>query len=69
MEIVGEPLRQVVRSATLTTDSVRPERSARVTTRVPSAQQSVECVIVAVGGELPFGIDLGPVEPIRMNAP
>ena len=69
VEIVGEPLRQVVRSATLTTDGVRPERSTRVTTRVPSAQQNVECVIVAVGGELPFGIDLGPVEPIRINAP
>ncbi len=69
VEIVGEPLRQVVRSATLTTEGIRPERSARVTTRVPSTQQNVECVIVAVGGELPFGIDLGPIEPIRMNAP
>jgi hypothetical protein len=69
VEIVSEPLRQVVRSATLTTEGVRPERSTRVTARLPSTQQNVECVIVAVGGELPFGIDLGPVEPIRMNAP
>ncbi len=69
VEIVGEPLGQVVRSATLTTDGVRPERSARVTALVPSNQQNVDCVIVAVGGELPFGIDIGPVEPIRINVP
>ena len=69
VEILGEPFQQVVRSITLTAVDVRPGRTFQVTGQVPSNQQQVECVIVAVGGEMPFGIDLGPIEPVRLKAP
>lgn len=69
VEILGDPFQQVVRSVTLTTQDVRPDRTERVFARIPSSQRDVECVVVAVGGELPFGIDLGPIEPVRAKAP
>ena len=69
VEILGDPFQQVVRSVTLTTNDVRPDRTARVTSQIPSSQRDIECIVVAVGGELPFGIDLGPIEPVRSKAP
>jgi len=69
VEILGEPFQQVVRSTTLIATDVRAGRTSQVTEQIPSTQQQVECVIVAVGGELPFGIDLGPIEPVRLKAP
>lgn len=69
VEILGDPFQQVVRSVTLSVQDVRPDRTAQVVSRVPSSQRDVTCVVVAVGGELPFGIDLGPIEPVRSEAP
>lgn len=69
VEVLGDPFRQVIRSVTLTAQDVRPNRTSQVTARIPSSQQNVECIVVAVGGELPFGIDLGPIEPVRAKAP
>lgn len=69
VEILGEPFQQVVRSTTLIATDVRAGRTSQATEQIPSTQQQVECVIVAVGGELPFGIDLGPIEPVRLKAP
>jgi hypothetical protein len=66
---LGDPFQQVVRSVTLSVQDVRPDRTAQVVSRVPSSQRDVTCVVVAVGGELPFGIDLGPIEPVRSEAP
>lgn len=69
VEILSDPFQQVVRSVTLRTNEVRPDRTARVTSQIPSSQRDIECVVVAVGGKLPFGIDLGPIEPVRSKAP
>ena len=67
VEVVGSPLNRVIRSLTFETSLLQPGERRLLHAAFPTTATAVECEVVGIGGPLPFGVDLGPIEPVRTN--
>lgn len=61
VEVTGPVLSRTIRSITIAVNDVAADSTEQRSASFPSTAPSAECEIVAVGGPLPFGIDIGPV--------
>ncbi|MDA2945115.1 MAG: DUF2510 domain-containing protein [Actinomycetota bacterium] len=61
VEVTGPMLDRTVRSVTISIDRVAAGSTGTNSATFPSSIDEIRCRIVAVGGPLPFGVDVGPV--------
>lgn len=61
VEVIGPVLNRTIRTLTIAIPTVPAGSVADGSATFPSSVESVDCHIVAVGGPLPFGVDIGPV--------
>ena len=61
VRVTGPVLSRTIRSITIAVDDVAAESTEQHSASFPSTATSAECEIEAVGGPLPFGIDIGPI--------
>jgi hypothetical protein len=59
--VTGPSLSRTIRSITIAVDDVAADSTTQRSASFPSTATSAECEVVAVGGPLPFGIDIGPL--------
>ena len=61
VETTGPIAERTLRSLTIEVGAVAPRATASGSATFPSTAETVDCAIIAVGGQLPFGLDIGPV--------
>ena len=61
VEVTGPILDRTVRSLTIGVDEVPAGSLGTGSVTFPSTVDEIECRIAAIGGPLPFGVDIGPV--------